>query len=288
MEFEEILTGFVFLEAPRVDDAGNLYFSEVIEGGVHRLAPDGRLDSFAADRKWIGGLALTTDGGFISSSRDGLEYCNPATGERHNLELAVEGRPIRGINDIQPDALGGLYFGCNDFAAISEGRAPAPDRLYRLDASGAVAALQDGVLVSNGIGISPDGRWLYHVDTYQGLCVYDRATDGGLSNRRVLVAGRGMDGLQVDAEGGIWVAGYATGDLTRYRPDGSVDRRIDFSGEFEGCAVTSLTFGGADLRDLYVVTAGDYRRPAKGQGRVHRARSDVPGQRTPLVAVRPC
>src|SRR5271168_5137258 len=82
VQFEQILDGFVFLEAPRVDDQGNLWFSEVMNGGVYRLSPDGEVEGFITDRKYIGGLVLTEDGGFIASGRTGLEYFNPTTGER--------------------------------------------------------------------------------------------------------------------------------------------------------------------------------------------------------------
>ena len=50
MDFEQILDGFTFLEAPRVDDRGNLWFSEVFEGGVYRLSPDGKVEG---DRKSV-------------------------------------------------------------------------------------------------------------------------------------------------------------------------------------------------------------------------------------------
>jgi sugar lactone lactonase YvrE len=93
----------------------------------------------------------------------------------------------------------------------------------------------------------------------------------------------GADGLQVDAEGGIWAANYAVGNVTRFSPDGAVDRVFDFSDRFDSCRITSLCFGGSDLKDLYVVTAGDYRKPPGPDGRVYKARSDVAGQRTPTV-----
>ena len=104
-----------------------------------------------------------------------------------------------------------------------------------------------------------------------------------MTNRRLLAEFSGADGLQVDAGGGIWVANYAVGNVTRFRPDGMVDRVYDFSGRFDGCRITSLTFGGPDLKDLYVVTAGDYRKPPGPDGRVYKARSDVAGQATPKV-----
>jgi len=43
MDFETLLSGWEFLEAPRIDAAGNLYFSDVTVGGLHKLLPDGGL-----------------------------------------------------------------------------------------------------------------------------------------------------------------------------------------------------------------------------------------------------
>jgi D-xylonolactonase len=284
MEFEQILDGFVFLEAPRVDDAGNLYFSEIMEGGVHRLSPSGKIESYITDRRSIGGLALTEDGGFICSGGVGLEYYNPGTGERRALDFTCDGEPLGPLNDIQPDEHGSIFAGGTDFPSIQAGGKPNPSKLYRIDPPGAVTALKDGIIVSNGIGFSPDRTLFYYAESRDGVCVYDFAPDRTISNRRVLAQLRGADGLAVDAEGGIWVAGYNSGDVIRYLPDGAVERRYDFSQKFEGCLVTSLTFGGEDLRDLYVVTAGDYRKPSSSAGRIYRARSDVAGQKTPKVS----
>jgi sugar lactone lactonase YvrE len=283
MQFEQILDGFVFLEAPRVDGNGDLYFSDVMIGGVHRLSPGGKLDSYVTDRKSIGGLALTHDGGFICSGGTGLEYFNPGTGERRMLDLSYEGQPLGQINDIQPDEHGSLYAGGTDFASIQSGKKPNPSKLYRIDPSGAVTALCDGIMVSNGIGFSPDRTLFYYCESIDGIAIYDFSPDRTVSNRRLLAKFRGADGLAVDQQGGIWVADYNGGKVIRYLPDGAVEREIDFRDRFDGCLVTSLCFGGADLKDLYVVTAGDYRKPASKAGRVFRARSDVAGQPTPKI-----
>ena len=115
------------------------------------------------------------------------------------------------------------------------------------------------------------------------MVVFDLTPERMLANRRLLAKFSGADGLQVDIEGGIWVANYAKGNVTRFLPDGAVDRVYDFSDRFNGCRITSLTFGGGDLRDLYVVTAGDYQKPLKKDGRIYKARSDVAGQPVPKV-----
>jgi gluconolactonase len=283
VHFEQILDGFTFLEAPRVDDRGNLWFSEVMEGGVYRLSPDGTVEGFVTDRRYIGGLALTEDGGFVFSSRPGLEYFNPGTGERRALEFLYEGRPIVHINDIQPDDRGSLFVGGTHDPDIDEGGLPRHTAIYRIDPSGATAMLADGIVVSNGMGFSPDGGQLYFAETLKGAVAFDLTPERTLTNRRLLADFSGADGLQIDEEGGIWVANYAHGNVTRFRPDGAVDRVYDFSGRFDGCRITSLAFGGRDLKDLYVVTAGDYRKPPQKDGRIYKARSDVAGQPTPKV-----
>jgi sugar lactone lactonase YvrE len=283
MHFEQILDGFVFLEAPRVDDDNNFYFSDVMLGGIHRLSPSGKVDSFVTDRMSIGGLVLTHDGGFICSGGVGLEYFNSGTGERRALDLKFEGEGLGQINDIQSDEHGSIYAGGTDFASIQAGKRPNPSRLYRIDPNGKVTALREGIMVSNGIGFSPDRSTFYYCESIDGIAVYDFSADRTLSNRRLLAKFRGADGLAVDEEGGIWVADYNGGKVIRYLPNGTVEREIDFTTKFDGCLVTSLVFGGADLKDLYVVTAGDYRKPSEKAGKVYRARSDIAGQPTPKV-----
>ncbi len=283
MQFEEILGGFMFLEAPRVDAAGNLYFSEVMKGGIYRLSPDGRLDGFVTDRKFVGGLALTEDGGFITASRPGLEYFNPATGENRPITVMFDGRPIVHINDIQPDDRGGLYVGGTHDPEITEGGLPRFTALYRIDALGTAVKLCGGFEISNGIGFSPDRKRMYFSETFEGVAVFDLLPDGGIANKRFLTQFRGADGLTVDAYGGIWVADYARGRVLRFLPDGTLEREFDFSTRFDGCRITSLIFGGPDMEDLYAVSACDYQNLSDGAGRVYRARCDVAGQATPTV-----
>ena len=70
------------------------------------------------------------------------------------------------------------------------------------------------------------------------------------------------DGLTVDAEGGIWSARWDGGALVRFTPDGNEERRIQFPAK----KVSSASFGGDDLSDLYVTTAGGDQRATEGAG----------------------
>ncbi len=83
---------------------------------------------------------------------------------------------------------------------------------------------------------------------------------GALSGRRrfVPVSGGLPDGLTLDAEGGLWLAVWGSGELRRYLPDG----RVDAVARLPVSQVTSAAFGGADLRTLYITTARENFTPA--------------------------
>ncbi|MEM7346741.1 MAG: SMP-30/gluconolactonase/LRE family protein [Chloroflexota bacterium] len=59
------------------------------------------------------------------------------------------------------------------------------------------------------------------------------------------------DGLTVDDEGFIWSARWDGWKITRYDPDGQVERVISMPVQ----RPTSCIFGGADLNQLYITSA---------------------------------
>lgn len=59
------------------------------------------------------------------------------------------------------------------------------------------------------------------------------------------------DGLTVDAEGFVWSAHWDGWCVTRYDPDGKVDRVVTLPVP----RPTSCCFGGPDLSTLYITTA---------------------------------
>ena len=76
-----------------------------------------------------------------------------------------------------------------------------------------------------------------------------------MGQRRLFAAipnGDGLpDGLTVDAEGGVWCAQWDGWRVSRFLPDGKLDRVL----EMPVPRPTSVAFGGADLRTLYITSA---------------------------------
>ena len=279
MELELLASGYGLVEGPRTDAEDNLYFTDIPGGTVNRRQPDGTIDTLVSGRRMIGGLALHADGGFVMS---GPNVAHWRDGEVRVL-LDVDG--VNSFNDIQPDAAGRVYAGAIRSDLDDLRAEKVPGECYRIGAGGAVDELYGGIEVSNGIGLSPDGATLYHVDsTTKGIWVHDLADDGTVSNRRHIGRAafeRGIpDGMCVDADGNLWVAHVGGRRVVKLSPSGDQLDEIPVPSK----AVTSVAFGGPEAADMYIVTADHLDEPER-RGCVFRCRPGVTGLVTPLAAV---
>jgi gluconolactonase len=273
MKLESLAWGYGLIEGPRCDGDGNLYFSDVTNGGVFRRRRDGSIDVIVPKRRGVGGIALHADGGVVIS---GKNICHV----RDGVTRVLFANDAPGFNDLFSDDDGRVYTGSIRSDPFSAG-ARTPGECYRIEAEGRATELYGEVLLSNGIGFSPDGRTMYHSDSAaRAIRVHRLEADGGVTPAgRIPVEGN-PDGLAVDREGGVWVALYGSGAVQRYLPSGAPDTRIAVPAR----AVTSLCFGGGDLRDMYVVTADNTDEPARA-GTIFRTRCDVAGLPAPLARI---
>jgi xylono-1,5-lactonase len=277
MKFETLCFGYGLIEGPREDAAGNLYFSDVTNGGVHCRALDGTISTVVPRRRGVGGIALHAAGGLVISGKD---VCHVRGGETRVL-LTRESVGAIGFNDLFTDAAGRIVVGSLRSDPFADGPR-IPGSLYRIELDGRASELYGDIGLTNGIGLSPDGRTIFHSDTAAtAIVAHDLTADGKAVNRRVHARVDGMpDGLAVDAQGGVWVAVYGGGCVMRFAPDGGLERRV----EVPARNVTSLCFGGKDDRDLYVVTA-DNTEAEERKGTVFRARSEIAGVRVASARV---
>ena len=281
MEFETLATGYGLLEGPRTDQENRLYFSDVRGGGVFRRSPDGRIETLIPGRKSVGGIALNDGGGLVVTGT-GLAYWDARSGRIRDIFVEWDGKPLFGLNDLTIDDDGCIWvgsFGC-DINKFDFKTTPPPGSLFHVAPPNKVTKLWEGIEVTNGLGFSPDRKLLYHSDsTTRAVWAYEVRPDRSVSDRRLFARlPEGMpDGLTIDAEGGVWVAVVGgPGELVRFKSDGTVDRRVKVPAK----TVTSVAFGGPDLRDLYAVTANNSNnRDLKGT--VFRTRSDIPGLPVP-------
>jgi D-xylonolactonase len=270
---EPLATGYGLIEAPVWAGDRGLLFSDVLNGGVQCLSPSGTVSTVLPQRRGIGGMALHEQDGLVVGGRN-ISYESFA-GARSVVLLERSVMPDAvGFNDLTTDARGRVYVGSLAFRVFA-GDPPKPGYLHVIDLDGAVRTVADGVWLTNGLGVSPDGTRLYHSDSHADLVrVYDVHADGSVGPWRVFakLGGALPDGLAVAADGSVWVAAAHGGCVIVFEPDGSERRRLAVPLPM----VTSVCFGGSDLRDLYVVT-GSQGGPNANCGTVYRTRVEVPG-----------
>ncbi len=274
-QFDVLAHGFGLLEGPRYRD-GALFMADVTRGGVYAVDESGGVATVVPKRRGVGGIALHADGGLVMSGRN---ICHVRDGV---TTILLEIPEVGGFNDLFADETGRVYVGSLRSNPFDQGKDRIPGELYRIDLDGSVEELYGDVGLTNGIGFSPDGRKLYHSDSADGaIILHDAAENGEVSGRRVFAKlSRGLpDGLAVDRAGDVWVANYDGGGIDHFDASGRHVETLTVPSR----AVTSLCFGGEDLRDLFVVTA-DHTEGAL-DGCLLRTRVETPGLPAPPARI---
>lgn len=271
---QTIASGYGLIEGPVWDAARGLYFSDVTGGGIFLLDRNDVVSTVVEKRRGVGGIALHADGGIVAGGREIAWIADGGMPTSALLDSATADN-AEGFNDLTTDQSGRIYVGSLGYNVF--GDAPMkPGNLYCIDLDGTVRKVSDGILLTNGLGVSPDGKRLYHSDSRRQMVrVYDVEPDGSLGHWRAFCAmseGHVPDGLKVAVDGSVWVADARGGRVAVFEPDGR--HRTDIPVPLP--MVTSLCFGGDDLRDLYVVT-GSRGGPSDTSGSIYRTRVDVAG-----------
>ena len=236
-----------------------LYWVDIQRKRVHRFDPaTGRNETFATP-DLVTCLAFRRRGGLVLTLRKNIAYFDPDTG-RLDLGQTVEADlPDNRFNDGRVDPQGRFWAGT---MGDQDWDQPV-GHLYRLLSDHRVEQVRGHVICSNGTGWSPDGLTMYYTESFRFTVWaydFDPAT-GDVSNKRpfaTLPKGDVFpDGLCVDAEGGVWSNHVGVGKVVRYDPQGQVEREVLLPVP----RAVGSTFGGDDLRTLYVTTARETMTP---------------------------
>lgn len=258
-----------------------LFFVDIKGRALHRFDPETGRHRATFLPEEIGCVARAKGGGFVAGLRSGIWGLDGDGRPVEWLAANPEDQGTSRFNDGRVDPAGRFLAG-----TVDEPKDGGKAHLYRLDRRG-LTVLAGGLLTSNGLAFSPDGRILYHSDTPTFTIwryAYDAAT-GNMSGKTLFArlrpsdADRGRpDGASVDAEGCYWTALYEGGRVQRYAPDGTLLAEYPVPAR----CPTMVAFGGPDLRTLYV-TSARAGRPAEElaafphSGSLFAMRVDVPG-----------
>jgi sugar lactone lactonase YvrE len=241
-------------ECPLWDDrTGALYWVDYTAGTVYVQASDVG-QSVAIDvGTTVSCVGLTEDPQvLIAGLRTGWHLLDLRTGARTFLADPEVDRPDCRFNDGAVDPAGRFWTG-----SVKDDQAEPVGRLYRLDGDGRYTTADQGFYCSNGMDWSPDGRWMYFVDSGERV-IYRYAFDaesGAVTDRKVFVDTSSLpgvpDGLRVDAAGEIWCAFWGGAHVTRFTPGGAVAEVVSVP----VLRPSSIALGGPDLGTMYITSA---------------------------------
>jgi gluconolactonase len=263
------------------------------DGSFKRLGPKGGApNGLNMDRE---GRIIIANFGIYDREPGPLERFDPATGKHETLLNAVEGRQLTSSNYPVIDGAGNIWCANSTHAETwpqaLDGRTDGFIFVLRADGSASIVA--EGLKFPNGMALSADERWLYCAQTSGADVMRFEVLPGGRlgpGERYGPVLGKLQqagepphdhndlgytDGVGLDAEGNLWVCLPAANKVVAITP--ALDVVIMFH-DPEGATInhpTNVTWGGADLKDLYVGSIrADYvlktRSPVAGQPLVHQ------------------
>jgi sugar lactone lactonase YvrE len=289
---------------------GDVFVSDW-RGGVTRIRPDGSQQLIRGHRLVkTNGFAILPDRSFLLAhldDREGGVWRMTLDGQLSPFLLEIEGRALPPTN---------FVFASEDVTWVTVSTPLIPRTLARkpghadgfviqVDARGA-RIVADGLAFTNEAKVDPSGRWLYVNETFGRRTSRFEITRDGLGPRQTHVEyGHGVfpDGLDFDAEGGLWITSIYSNRLIRVAPDRSqsvvledndpafVERieaafargELGSGGHPEVPAarirnLSSSAFGGPGLRTLYLGCLQD--------DRIYRMPSPVAGHPPPHWEVR--
>jgi gluconolactonase len=285
-ELTRLGEGYLFTEGPVWSPReGCLYFSDIPSDARWRWSEQAGMVLDTKPTFKANGLALDSDGALLACEQVSSCVVRVRAGNvRDLLASHHEGSYLNSPNDIVVRAAdGGIYFTDPDYGRWNDWIGQARSRelgfrgVYRASSDGDGAAqllvARDEFDQPNGLCFSPDESLLYINDSDHGhIKVFDVATDGTLGPARIFAEGIGhgftdddsdalreaahqelhdsgaVDGMKCDQLGNVWVTG--PGGVWVFDAAGSRLGRIRAPE-----VVGNLTWGGEDLRTLFLMTS---------------------------------
>ncbi|RVT43566.1 SMP-30/gluconolactonase/LRE family protein [Sphingobium algorifonticola] len=255
-----------------------VYWVDIENPAVNRLSlTDGRIMRWPMPEP-VGWVVEREAGGFIAGFKSGFAELDLDPVAIRPIGDPEPHLPDNRMNDGKADASGAIWCGTLDMPQKVDSGA-----LYRFTADRRWRPMDSGYGVPNGPAFSPCGHWLYHADSTKRI-IYRFARDahGGIHDRVPFIRfGEDdgyPDGMTVDAQGYLWVAHWGGARVSRFNPDGLLDRAIALPAR----QVTNITFAGDRLDRMFVTSAATGLPPSDHDGALFEVDCGVTGLPTHL------
>jgi gluconolactonase len=283
-EFEVLAEPMGLTEGPTWDGSG-LLFTNIPNSRIMRYdAASGEISVFRTGTNKANGLMLDKNGELYACEGGGRRMVRyEKDGGVTVICDTFEGKRLNSPNDLAIDSRGRVWFTDPRYGDFRDDMELDHESIFRLDphpdGSWIPTRMTFDTTAPNGLLLSPDERTLYVAQSKYGggekreLRAYPIREDGTLGQYAVLhnfYPHRGIDGMCLDSEGNLiatagWEESGPGGMIYVFAPNGRVLETHPVPCD----RPTNCTFGGADLRDLYVTSI---------DGDLLRARTDRKGR----------
>ena len=268
---ERVFQGATFAEGSAADAAGDVYFSDCQENRIYVFrANTGKTEIWKEPSGRANGMNFDAQGRLVTccDGKDGgarALWRYEHDGAVSVLASHYEGKQLNAPNDLCFDQQGNIYFTDPRYGYRHDLEQDCM-AVYRINTDGTLTRVIDDLETPNGILLTPDNHTMYLVDNNpdpggaRTLLEYYEDSNGNWQQGRVLADfgdGRGGDGMVLDVEGNIYLTA-GEGDKAGvyiFTPNGE---QLGFipTGEAPG----NCTFGGTDLRTLYITATSSLYR----------------------------
>ena len=235
----------------------------------------------------ITAMAERSNNNLLIASHFGINNFNLNENKFNQILKLEPNKPENRCNDGAADFQGNFWIGTMQNNMAPDGSAidiiKNSGSIYSIDKDFNIYTHESNIGISNTFSWSPNNKIFYFTDTLTGIInsyEYDFENKKILNKKNFAKFDRGYpDGSTVDSEGFLWNCRWGGSCVVRFNPDGEVDRVI----ELPVPNVTSCTFGGKDLKTLYITTArlgmsSEELENAPHSGNVFALQTDVQGK----------
>lgn len=241
-------------EGPVWDDVNQVIcWLDIVNGEIHEYSVGKKDERTVRVHQMIGSIALCKNSNFIAGLQKGLYFIDRKTGKLTAIANPESHLTGNRFNDGKCDPAGRFWAGSMSFTAE-----PETGNVYLVDNQLNVSQKISNTTISNGMAWSSSKRLFYFIDSStKGVDCFDYENEtGNISNRRTVIKfneKEGIpDGMTIDDEGMLWIAHWDGWQVSRWNPQ--TGKKLAYV-KLPVARVSSCTFGGNDLQELYVTTA---------------------------------
>lgn len=242
-------------ESPMWDEQSQLfYWVDILGQYIHEYNPKTKRTRSIKLDQMPGAVAPTSKTGtLIAALQHGFYFIDFDHSSLTAVSDPEKHKPNNRFNDGKCDPAGRFWAGTISLTRESEDAA-----LYCLDPSMNVKKKWSPVTTSNGLAWNNNKRAMYYIDTpTQSIVQFDYSVEEGAIRSPELIIDfseeQGKpDGMTIDADGNLWIAHFEGSRVSCWNPDtGKKQDELLLPASL----ITSCTFGGEHLTDLYITTA---------------------------------